>query len=604
MSFHSKTTRDETNPGRVSRPGRPHFLRALGLVALASVLASGLTAAAAKRPNLILVMTDDQGHGDVGFHQNPKIHTPNIDRMAREGVRFERFHVNPVCSPTRASLMTGRYYYRTGVVDTYLGRSMMYSDEVTLAQLLGGAGYRTGIFGKWHLGDNYPMRAVDKGWDESLVINGGGLGQPGDPPFEVHPDGAYFDPWLRHNGEWVRKPGYITDVITDAALEFMARDSSQPFFIYLPYNAPHSPLQVPEKYYAKYKDADLTVPQAGGHPVKKSDHETTARVYAMVECIDDNLGRLLARLDQLKIADDTVVIFLTDNGPQQARYNSGMLDLKGNTHEGGIRVPFYVRWPGHFQAGRTVDRIAAHIDVAPTLLDLAQATKPAQVAFDGISLLPLLTGEPAAWPDRTIFFQWHRGDVPELNRACAALSQQYKLVQPQGVAKPAGPPVFELYDYAADPLEMNNIAKEKPEIVARMRRSYEAWFNDVTGARDYTVPPRIYLGAPQQKEVLLTRQDWRGQGAGWTPQSVGQWFVDVRRVGDYEVTLRFAAASQPGVVRFALGGVKLQKEVAVGETVVVLPRVRLPLGPATVDAVLEAGGRPVGMNFVEVKALD
>ena len=254
--------------------------------------------------------------------------------------------------------MTGRYYYRTGVVDTFLGRSMMFPDEVTIAQMLSSAGYRTGIFGKWHLGDNYPMRAMDKGFQESLVLNGGGLAQPGDPPFEVHPDGAYFDPWLRHNGEWVRKKGYITDVLTDAALDFISTNADQPFFIYLPYNAPHTPLQVPEKYYARYKDADLTVPQTGGHPVtdgperwQKGDHESTVRVYAMVECIDDNLGRLLARLDQLKIAENTVVIFLSDNGPQQARYNSGLLDLKGNTHEGGVRVPFFVRWPGHFQAG-------------------------------------------------------------------------------------------------------------------------------------------------------------------------------------------------------------------------------------------------------------
>lgn len=584
-------------------------LRAVGsrfLAVAGLIVACALSALAAPRPNVILMITDDQGHGDVGFHQNPKIHTPNMDRLAREGTRCERFHVNPVCSPTRASVMTGRYYYRTGVVDTFLGRSLMHPDEVTLAQMLAEGGYRTGIFGKWHLGDNYPMRAMDKGFQESLVLNGGGLAQPGDPPFEVHPDGAYFDPWLRHNGEWTRAKGYITDVITDAALEFIGKNADKPFFIYLPYNAPHTPLQVPEKYYAKYKNADLNVPQTGGHPVKKFDQETTARVYAMVECLDDNVGRLLAKLDQLKIADNTIFIFMTDNGPQQARYNSGMLDLKGNTHEGGVRVPFYMRWPGHLQAGRAIDRIAAHIDIAPTLLELCGVAKPAGVKFDGVSLAPLLQGNAQNWPDRTLFFQWHRGDAPELNRACAALSQQYKLVQPLGAMdrKWTNQPQFELYDYAADPLEMTNLAAQKPEIVAALRQRYEAWFKDVTSARDYSVPSRIYVGAPQQKEVLLTRQDWRGQNADWSPKGIGHWFVDVRRAGDYAVTLRFAKTTQPATVRFALGAAKEEAQVPAGGTSISFPRVKLSPGPATVECALESGNKQVGMEYVEIKSLE
>ena len=589
---------------------RRDFLKTASLGLASTVFSSDrgeAMASGSHRPNIILILTDDQGHGDVGFNHNPKIRTPNMDRLAREGVRFEWFHVNPVCSPTRASLMTGRYYYRTGVVDTYLGRSMMFPDEVTVAQILAAAGYRTGIFGKWHLGDNYPMRAMDKGFQESLVLNGGGLAQPGDAPFEVHPAGAYFDPWLRQNGAWVRKTGYITDVLTDAALDFIEKTSRQPFFIYLPYNAPHDPLQVPEKYLARYLHADLKVPQTGGHPVPKFDQETTARVYAMVECIDDNIGRLLARLDQLKLADNTVVIFLTDNGPQQQRYNSGMLDRKGNTHEGGVRVPFLVRWPGHLQAGRVVDRIAANIDVLPTILDLCQVQKPAGVNLDGVSLVPLLKSDVTHWPDRTIYFQWHRGDAPELNRACAALSQHYKLVQPLGAFDTKQQPLqpaFELYDYTADPLEMNNIAAEKPEIVAQMRQDYEAWFKDVTGARDYTVPSRIYLGAPQQGEVLLTRQDWRGPNASWNPKGIGYWFVDVRRAGSYEVTLRFAKLDQPAIAKFMLGSVKFQQEVAVSETSVVLPNLHLPQGPAVLEAVLECGFSQVGMQYVEVKFLE
>ncbi|NOU35457.1 MAG: arylsulfatase [Kiritimatiellaceae bacterium] len=558
-----------------------------------------------ERPNVILILTDDQGFGDIGFNNNPKIRTPNIDRLAREGVRFEQFHVNPVCSPTRASLMTGRYYYRTGVVDTCNGRSMMFPDETTVAQMLGTAGYRTGIFGKWHLGDNHPMRAMDKGFQESLVMNGGGLAQGGDAPFEISPNGAYFDPWLQHNGEWTRTKGYITDVLTDAALAFIEKKTDQPFFIYLPYNAPHIPLQVPEKYYAHYKDADLRVPQTGGHPVPKFDHETTARVYAMVECLDDNIGRLLNRLDQLKLAENTVVIFMSDNGPEQMRYNGGQLDLKHSTHEGGIRVPFFAYWPGHFRAGQSIDRLTAHIDVLPTLLDLCRAEKPEGVKLDGLSLLPLLTGNATNWPDRTIYFQWHRGDMPEMNRACAAISQQYKLVQPKSAFRlEAGQSDFELYNREIDPLEMNNIAAPTPDVVMQMRRDYEAWFKDVTGARDYTVPPRIYIGAPEQKNVLLTRQDWRVQGARWTPVGAGYWQVDVRRAGDYKITLRFEKTKQPSTAKLTLADVRLQQKIPAGETIVVLPKIHLPKGPAMLEAVLGSDSRQTGMRSVEVTSLE
>lgn len=563
---------------------------------------------AASRPNVILIMTDDQGHGDLSSHGNPIIRTPNMDRLAREGVRFENFHVNPVCSPTRASLLTGRYYYRTGITDTYLGRSMMHPDEVTIAEILGQNGYRTGIFGKWHLGDNYPMRAMDKGFQESLVLNGGGLAQPGDPPFEVHPEGAYFDPWLRHNGEWVRTKGYITDVITDAAIDFIGKQPGRPFFAYLAYNAPHVPLQVPDRYVKRFKGINLEHTQfpAIGHPLKgKADQDMIARVYAMVECIDDNLGKLLGRLEELKLADNTVVIFLTDNGPQQVRYNSGMLDRKGNTHEGGIRVPFFIRWPGHFAAGRAVDRIAAHIDVTPTLLDICGVKRPSRVRMDGLSLVPLLKADFSVWPDRTLYFQWHRGDVPEIYRACAALTQRYKLVQPLGANKAVLPdrPPFELYGISGDALEMRNIAADNAEIVNRMRRGYEAWFKEMSGARDFTVPPRIYIGAPQQREVLLTRQDWRG-AAGWDARSIGSWFVDVRRDGEYEIRIRFAKASGPGTAAFTCGASRVQARIAAGAMSATLERVRLSKGPALLEASLTMGSDKFGVEYVEVRHLN
>jgi arylsulfatase A-like enzyme len=576
------------------------------LIALA--FAVGLSAAEQSRslrdrqPNIVIIITDDQGYGDLRTHGNPKLDTPNIDRLAREGVQFQSFYVSPVCSPTRASLLTGRYNYRTGVVDTYLGRSLMHPDETTLAEVLSRAGYRTGIFGKWHLGDNYPLRAMDQGFQESLVLNGGGIGQPSDPAGGT----SYFDPLLRRNGTWVKTRGYVSDVITDAAIEFITSHQRQPFFTYLAFNAPHTPLEVPADKYAKYKGMNLKpVDFAGpGTPLADNfDPDVTAKIYGMVENIDDNVGRLLATLEKLKLTDRTVVMFMTDNGPQQPRYNAGLPRLKGTVHEGGIRVPLFVRWPGVFQP-RTVDRIAAHIDVMPTLLEVSRVARPQAVRFDGVSLVPLLRGEEAGWPDRTLFFQWHRGDTPQLHRAFAARSQRYKLMQPLGNGENGLPPTFgfELYDMANDPMQQRNVAAEEPEIVSRMTDHYEAWFKDVTSGRDYADRgvARIVIGSPRENPVRLTRQDWRGPQAAWMPTSLGYWEVDVRRAGLYDVTLRFAELTKPGTVRFALGATTLENEVPAGAGSAIFNRVRLPTGRGRLESWVTRDNRRVGMLDVVV----
>lgn len=570
---------------------------ALGLIVCSE--AWGQQPGQGKRPNVVVIMTDDQGHGDLGFHGNPKIKTPNLDRFARQSARFKSFYVSPVCSPTRSSLMTGRYNYRTGVVDTFIGRSMMHPDEVTLAQMLAAAGYRTGIFGKWHLGDHFPLRAMDRGFQEALILKGGGLVQPSDPPG----GNSYFDPILEHNGKDVKTKGYVTDVLTDAAMDFIRKNKDGPFFVYVPFNCPHGPLQVPDAYLQKYKGVDLSFdafPKIG-HPLPgKANEEETAKVYAMITNVDDNVGRLLALLDELMLAENTLVIFLTDNGPQQVRYNSGMLQRKGSVHEGGVRVPCFLRWPAGFKGDRDLAPIAAHIDLTPTIISACGVARPKTVALDGLDLMPLLRGDKVQWPDRTIYIQWHRGDEPEMNRACAARSQKWKLVQPEGVNQKPGPKAaWKLYDMEVDPLEMNDIAAQKPEIVAAMRKGYEAWFKDVSSTRGFA-PPRIHLGAKEENPVLLTRQDWRGPQSGWTPKSLGHWEVLIARPGTFDVTLLVAPNAKARTIHLQLAGKKLQAELPANAKQHTFPALVLPEGPARLEAWVADGEAQVGVQYAEV----
>ncbi|MGO8745176.1 MAG: arylsulfatase [Thermoguttaceae bacterium] len=556
-------------------------------------------------PNIVILLTDDQGFGELGATGNPLIRTPHIDRLAAQGVSLTNFHVMPVCSPTRACLMTGRYNYRTGVTDTYLGRSLMHSDETTLAEMLARAGYRTGIFGKWHLGDNYPMRAMDKGFLESLVLNGGGLAQPGDPPDPVDERGAYFNATLRHNGTWVKTNGYVSDVISDAAMQFIQKKGDQPFFVYLPFNCPHAPHQVPDEYRRYYRGKDFSAAQfpKNGHPMAANrDADDLARVYAMIENIDDNVGRLLAKLDELKLAGNTIVVFFSDNGCQQHNgYNAGFQGWKGTPYEGGIHQFCFLRWPGQFQAGRRVDRIAAHIDLAPTLLDLCGLPVPQNVKFDGLSLAPLLRGGQVAWPDRVLFFQWHRGDAPERYRAFAARSQDWKLVQPLGAGETwTHKTRFQLYDMAHDPLEMHDLAAQEPGRVAKLKTAYDAWFNDVTAARDYAVPARIFLGAAEENPVLLTRQDWRGRGASWGPKGIGSWEVNVVAPVRYDIALRFDPLKADAEATFSCGSLSTRQSVKAGQAECVFSGIRLPLGPGRLETRIAEGPAVFGTNYVQV----
>jgi arylsulfatase A-like enzyme len=502
---------------------------------LASLLAlAPLAAFAADPPNVLVVITDDQGFGDLGAHGNPVLKTPKLDAFAKESVWLKNFYVSPVCSPTRSSLLTGQYNYRTGVVDTFIGRSLMRPDVKTLPEYLAAAGYRTGLFGKWHLGDNYPLRPEDRGFQETLWSLGGGLAQPSDIP-PSSPDSAYFDPRLKQNGKEVRTKGYCTDVFTDAALKFITADSKKPFFAYVAFNAPHGPFQVPDELVKPYAKLDLSekgFPKLGQPwATPKANADGIAKAYAMIENIDTNFGRLMKALEEKKLAANTIVIFLTDNGPGGVRWNAGLRNRKGTVYEGGIRVPCYLRWPAKFPGRRLNELPLAHIDITPTLL--AACGVETRDSFDGRNFL---SGDERDWPARTLFTQWHRGDEPEKYRAFAARGPQYKLVQANGVQPGAKwQPKYELFDIVADPFEEKDIAADKPEEVAKLKKEYEAWFADVT--KKGFKPTRIIVGSEKENPVRLSRQDWRGPKAGWAADSVGHWEVTFARAGKYKVTI-------------------------------------------------------------------
>ena len=573
--------------------------------ALCLAPASGSAGAAPDpRPNVLVIMSDDQGYGDLGAHGNPKIKTPNLDAFAKESVRLKNFYVSPVCSPTRASLLTGRYNFRTGVVDTYQGRSLMHPDEVTLAEMLAAAGYRTGIFGKWHLGDNAPLRPIDQGFQESLVIKGGGIGQPSDPPGGEH----YFDPILQSNGQARRFKGYCTDIFAQAAIEFVSKPHDRPFFAYLAFNCPHNPLEAPEPELATYKAMNLALqgfPQLGQRipPSFAAPVDTVARVYAMVTNIDTNVGRMLKVLDKQGLAGNTIVVFLTDNGPAQVRFNAGLRGWKGSVYDGGIRVPCYIRWPGRFPASSTVDRIAAHIDLAPTLLDACGVAAPHGVQFDGKSLLALLKGtQTAGWPDRVLFFQWHRGDQPEPGRAFAARSQTYKLLRhepPPGAPKV---PRLELYDMEHDPLELHEIAAQHPDIASKLHAAYRAWFQHVTSSRGFE-PVRIELGGPRENPTILTRQDWRGPHAGDNPNGLGFWEVRIARPGKFAITFHITPRRFPIKAHVSCGAAHAIQALAPGQTECSFPDLELAAGPARLEAWVEGNGARAGVLDASVRRL-
>lgn len=503
-------------------PTRREFLKTVGFAAVSTATLSVLpscagvrqaAAAQSKQPNVILVMTDDQGYGDLGCHGNEVIVTPSLDKLHAQSVRLTDFHVDPTCAPTRSALLTGHYSSRTGVWHTIMGRSLLGRDEVTIADVFSASDYRTAIFGKWHMGDNYPFRPQDRGFEEVLIHGGGGVGQGPD-----YWGNDYFDDTYFHNGKPKKFEGYCTDIWFDGALKFIEANKNRPFFCYVPTNAPHSPYNVADKYSKPYRDKGVPANQAN--------------FYGMITNIDENMGQLMRRLKELELERDTILIFMTDNGTSGS-HAGGMRGKKGSEYEGGHRVPFFIRWPaGGLKGPGDVDRLSAHIDVLPTLIDLCGLKKPGGVKFDGSSLAPLLNGKASNWSDRTLLVHSQRIEHPEKWRKSTVMTQRWRLINGK-----------ELYDIQADPVQKKDIADANPDVVEQLRRSYEQWWADLSQGFDKYC--HIVIGSDKHNPTRLMSHDWHGPNPAWSQGAVrngseanGFWAVEIQRDGMYEFELR------------------------------------------------------------------
>jgi arylsulfatase len=415
------------------------------------------------RPNIILVMTDDQGYGDLACTGNPILKTPNIDRFYNQSVRFTDFHASPTCAPTRAALMTGRHEFKNGVTHTIYERERMTINATTIAQVLKRAGYKTGIFGKWHLGDEPAYRPDKRGFEEVFIHGGGGIGQTYPGSCGDAPGNSYFNPVILHNGQFKKTTGYCTDIFFSQAMKWIDahRKSGAPFFAYIAPNAPHAPLDCPEEYFKRYQSK---VP---------SD---AAKFFGMIENIDDNFGTLLKKLDSWILAEHTLVIFMTDNGGTAGVkvFNAGLRGSKATPYQGGTRIPSFWRWPAAFRGGVDCDALTAHIDIFPTLAEIAGPKLRAKVGLqiEGRSLLPLLKNPKANWPDRflvTHVGRWERGEVEQAKFANYSIrDSRFTLVNN-----------VELYDLKVDPGETRNVLAQHFDEVAKLRAAYDDWWKSV-----------------------------------------------------------------------------------------------------------------------------
>jgi len=488
---------------------------------------------------VILVITDDQGYGDMSCHGNPVLKTPNMDRLHAEGVRLTDFHVDPMCAPTRAALMTGRYSARTGVWSTLTGCYIPRREEITLGHLFSDGGYATGMFGKWHLGDTYPYGAEHRGF-QHVVRHGAGV--VGEVPDYWNND--YFDDTYLKNGKWTKFKGFCTDIWFDEAMAFMRANRKRRFFCYLATNAPHGPFNVHDRYTQPYL--------AAGVPPRR------AQFYGLIANIDENVGRLLEFLDREGLAEDTILIFMGDNGtaagvnrmrdglckPVSAEngYNAGMRGTKMWPYEGGHRQACFIRWPGGgVGGGRDVAGLSAHIDLLPTLAELCGLAKP-DVELDGISLVPQLQGKAAKCPERTLVVHNMQLVEPQKYKDFAVMTDRWRLVKTQLWEQPKA----ELFDMLKDPGQQTDVSAEHPEVTKQLAREYEKWWDDVSP--NFSNISRMVVGSDAEPCVLLTCHSWRtpSREMSYNQRHVrdgigindAYWPIEVARDGTYRIELR------------------------------------------------------------------
>jgi len=518
--------------------------------------ALGALAQLRTKPNILLIVTDDQGWWDLGIHGNSVIETPALDKLGAASVRFNRFYVSPVCAPTRASLMTGRHYLRTGVYNTRFGGDTMHAGEITIAEVLKKAGYKTALFGKWHLGRYAKYHPLRRGFGEALTFSQGHLER------YTHPD------QLNWNRTPVEARGHISDVIADSARSYLLANRGRPYFCYVAFNAPHTPLYAPDAYAERY--------------LKKGLSYSDAHMYGMVSHMDAAIGRLLEAVD-----DNTIVLFMSDNGGVSKHFTAGLRGFKASAFEGGVRSPLFVR--GQNFRPRTVNAVTAHIDIFPTLCELAGAEIPRDRKIDGVSFAKHLRGEVPADPNRRVFHIWDRFAPSLRSNALGIGGQRYKWVRGQ------------LFDLENDPAEKVDISAKEPTIAAGLRKELEEWFADVTKGQVFEPVP-IEVGRDDENPVEV-QASWAAisEGATYTflgydwdsveKLGVAKWKLDVVRPGLYDVRVSYALAAEAGdaAIAIRIGGAEVTARIAPSAgpnvfAVATMGRARLPKGPCVMEA--------------------
>ena len=472
----------------------------------------------AAKPNVIVILTDDQGWGDLSLHGNKNLATPNLDQIAREGARFDRFYVCAVCSPTRAEFLTGRYHAKSGVYSTSAGGERMDLDETTIADTFKAAGYATGAFGKWHNGMQYPYHPNGRGFDEYYGFCSGHWGN-------------YFDPMLERNGKIVRGKGFIVDDFTDQLMDFVESNKDKPFFAYLPLNTPHSPMQVPGKFWAKFKEADLGMRH---RDPKKENLQHSRAALAMCENVDWNVGRILKKLDELELSENTIVVYFCDNGPNGARWNGKMKGRKGSTDEGGVRSPLFIRWPRKIKRNIEIKQIASVTDLLPTLAELCNVKLKSDNLLDGMSLKPYLLDGEAKTNDRVIVNHW--------KKKISIRTQRYRLSHDN-----------QLFDIENDPEQRKNIAKSKPNLFQKLKTKADAYREEIRGYDNDQRP--FIVGHPDFEFTQIPARDGIPSGEikrsnrfpnctyfyNWVREEDSiSWDVSIPAEGEFEVEMYYA----------------------------------------------------------------